>query len=699
MIARPVPSCARSPSRPCAATRLAFGDAQHGGEHDFGDFGQRARGGDGVEPAAEEGQADAEQRGLAHFLDQLDLRFGIGLAERGETACQLLLDFAPRRRGLVDAIVEQVVEQQRMGDHAIGEEGAGREHAAEPPQRRRLFVEQGQIHRTACDRVRELEQARQRSHRLGLCRRRGEQRRHHAVEAFARTRRHVAQGRAAEQGFQFGGGFLRRIEAGRGERARVDAVAAVERAPQLAPLRLGLLRGAARLDRHQRAELLGDRGAVFLQFALQRGPAIAVERQREALADRRVRRNLVRLLVGEHLHAVFQPAQEAVGRAQPLRARRGNEAELLAGGQRRQQAARAQGRLAAAADQLHQLHDELDLADAARTELEMVGQILARDLGVDQRLHLAQAGEGAVVEIAAEHERPQRVEQARAGAAVAGDRPRLDPGVALPVAAFTLEVLLHRGERQRHAAGAAERTQAQVDAVDVAVGVVVGEQRDQRLADARVVGAGVERTGAVAVAVFGEGEHDVDVGGEVQLAAAELAEREHHQALRLPVRVTHDTVARGDLAFGAAQSRFDAGLGQHRGAGQRGLDRVGAVDVAPDQAQRLATAEMTQLGAQLVVVQIGQRAGARVGVARIAHQLQQFRLEQARIAQEALVGEVAGQQHALQVVVDAGVVVERHAGLTAGVLEPRQAFVEEGGGRARPVRLRKHARIVAAGSC
>ena len=115
--------------------------------------------------------------------------------------------------------------------------------------------------------------------------------------------------------------------------------------------------------------------------------------------------------------------------------------------QRRQQAAFAQRRLAAAADQLQCLHQEFDLADAAGAALDVVGQFLARDFGGDRRLHRAQAVERAVVEVAAIDERPQRVEEALAGRDVARHRPRLLPGVALPVAAFALEVLLHRRER------------------------------------------------------------------------------------------------------------------------------------------------------------------------------------------------------------------------------------------------------------
>src|SRR3546814_4701345 len=69
------------------------------------------------------------------------------------------------------------------------------------------------------------------------------------------------------------------------------------------------------------------------------------------------------------------------------------------------------------------------------------------------------------VEVAAVDEGPQRDQEIFALGDVTGHRARLLPGVALPVAALALEILLHRRERQCHPPGVAERPQAQVDAV------------------------------------------------------------------------------------------------------------------------------------------------------------------------------------------------------------------------------------------
>ena len=52
--------------------------------------------------------------------------------------------------------------------------------------------------------------------------------------------------------------------------------------------------------------------------------------------------------------------------------------------------------------------DEFDLADAARPELDVLRESSRADFLRDQRLHLAQRFEHAVVEIAAIHERREQ---------------------------------------------------------------------------------------------------------------------------------------------------------------------------------------------------------------------------------------------------------------------------------------------------
>ena len=326
---------------PVRGDKVAFGDAQHGGEDRFGDRGQRTRSLHRIDALAEKGQADAEVRGQALFLDHLDFALEIVVGHRAEAAQDFGLDLLAVGGRAFAAIVEQFVEQQRMGDHAIGQQSARREHAGQALQRHRLFVEQGQVGGAAGDRMDQADQANQAgAGRATLCRGR-EQGRHHAIDALSRARGRRPQDRTAEQAFERGDDRFERFETGFDERLGID-VAGGAALPQRAPFD-GLRRGAGALRRrHHRIELLADRRPVAVQRGDQVGPGRMTEGQRDTLALGGVRGQFMGLLVGEHLHAVFEPAQEAIGLGQALAAPGADQSELLAGRECRQQAAHAQ---------------------------------------------------------------------------------------------------------------------------------------------------------------------------------------------------------------------------------------------------------------------------------------------------------------------------------------------------------------------
>ncbi len=169
--------------------QVALGQPQHAREHRLGDTGQRPRRGDGVQTPGEKVQADPERGGQPLILDHLDLRLGVDVGQRGQAPRDLGLDRVAVRHGRVVTVVEQLVEQQRMGGHPIGQERAGREHARDALQRAGLLVEQGQIGRAARHRMHQTEQAHQARRRRLRFGRRGEQRRHDAVQTRAGARR------------------------------------------------------------------------------------------------------------------------------------------------------------------------------------------------------------------------------------------------------------------------------------------------------------------------------------------------------------------------------------------------------------------------------------------------------------------------------------------------------------------------------
>ncbi|MNV20350.1 hypothetical protein D3C71_1112440 [compost metagenome] len=418
-------------------------------------------------------------------------------------------------------------------------------------------------------------------------------------------------------------------------------VAATGQPAPIAGQRIG--RGLPLTRRQQRAEFGAHALALFVEGVQQRVPVGVTQTQRDAGAVQRIGGQAVGLRVAQHLQAVFHPAQEAIRGGQVVAIGFGHLPRFDQRAQRRQQATFAQRGFAPATDQLQSLRKEFDLADAAGAALDVIQPVLARDFGGDGRLHLAQAVQRGEIQIAAVDERPQRLQPRFTGGDVTGHRARLDPRIALPVAAFALEILVHAGEGQGHPPGGAERTQAQIDAVAEAFGGGFIEQPRQALAEPGEVLLGGQRAGAIGLPAVRVGVDQVDVGGEVQLTAAQLAQTEHHQPLRRAVGVTHHTVAAGELLFQRDQRQLQAVLGQHRGAGQGGIDVVGAAEVAPDQPgrrRRAVTAQLGRPGAGLQRVQFGLRHRDRIGLGQHGQQL--------RLPAQGVDGEIAGHRQLAQ---------------------------------------------------
>src|SRR5690606_29417366 len=150
----------------------------------------------------------------------------------------------------------------------------------------------------------------------------------------------------------------------------------------------------------------------------------------------------------------------------------------------------------ATAHHLQKLHGELDLADAAARELDVVGALRspgspAVGLVADLAVQLAQAFENTVVEVATEHEGRDQVAQGQGAFVVSavwhGDAGRHDaafePGKALPLAALYQEVFLQHAQTDHRGAGVAIGAQGQVHAKDKAVFGGVADQGGQALDD------------------------------------------------------------------------------------------------------------------------------------------------------------------------------------------------------------------------
>ena len=151
----------------------------------------------------------------------------------------------------------------------------------------------------------------------------------------------------------------------RGDR---DLVLGVERRPEAVE---GRLRGA-RLGLAERGEPRRDARSDAVDLAQERiGPFVA-QRARDALHHRGVARHAVGLLAGRELDAVLEAAEKEVRvRQLPLLAL-GDEAARPQATQRLDGVGAADARLAPAPDELEALREELDLADPARADLQVV---------------------------------------------------------------------------------------------------------------------------------------------------------------------------------------------------------------------------------------------------------------------------------------------------------------------------------------
>jgi hypothetical protein len=92
------------------------------------------------------------------------------------------------------------------------------------------------------------------------------------------------------------------------------------------------------------------------------------------------------------------------------------------------------------------------------------------------------------------------------------------------------------------------------------------------------------------------GIDQIDIGTEIQLAATELAQCEHHQTDRPTLLIADRTETLREGGFKRFERKPQAGIGQTRGAGERVVQRIHALHIAPDQTSRFGIAIATQQG-------------------------------------------------------------------------------------------------------
>ena len=105
----------------------------------------------------------------------------------------------------------------------------------------------------------------------------------------------------------------------------------------------------------------------------------------------------------------------------------------------------------------------------------------------------------------------------------------------------------------------------------------------------------------------GEHEQQVGVGGQIELAHAEPAQRDDHELLARPVRLSRGRMSHADLFDGHAVGCGDGGVGQIRGNLQSVENRHAKAQAGGLNAKHFAAEEAPQGG------NVFQREG-RVGI-------------------------------------------------------------------------------------
>ena len=126
------------------------------------------------------------------------MRRSVSPACRGELRAQALREAGEVGRRVEQAVVEQLVEQQRVAGDELRRPARGADDARHALERVGLLGEQREVGGAAGDRLEQVDAARERRLGVGRARRRARQRRHQRVEAPARVvrQRGVALARA-----------------------------------------------------------------------------------------------------------------------------------------------------------------------------------------------------------------------------------------------------------------------------------------------------------------------------------------------------------------------------------------------------------------------------------------------------------------------------------------------------------------------
>src|SRR5690606_34093586 len=180
----------------------------------------------------------------------------------------------------------------------------------------------------------------------------------------------------------------------------------------------------------------------------------------------------VGLAVLDHLQPVLDRPQRAIGGGERRRLPCPDPPRLGECGDRRERRRSAQRRIAAAVDELVDLDEELDLADAAAAALEVEAgaeRLALRVMIADQPADRLDFTDRAEIEAASPDEGMDRIEEIAAERRIAGAEAGADEGGALPGQRRRFVMADRRVHRQRDRGHLRRRAKAKIDAEGIAL--------------------------------------------------------------------------------------------------------------------------------------------------------------------------------------------------------------------------------------
>ena len=163
------------------------GQLEYGVDDDFSQFGQLTGAVGGRLTLKQGGQTDSERDALPQFVQALQPGFDV-VGVTHQQFVHLKPQVFDADRGHIRPIVQQIIEQYRVGSYSLGEQGRAGHDFSQAFQGRRLLVKQGQIRGAAQDRLQQGGQSGQSDAGTFLRRGAGQQFGHQPIEQLARPR-------------------------------------------------------------------------------------------------------------------------------------------------------------------------------------------------------------------------------------------------------------------------------------------------------------------------------------------------------------------------------------------------------------------------------------------------------------------------------------------------------------------------------